>query len=76
MTAEEAARERIVVGLRRRDGIERRAFTSATGFEMDALAGKVIRQWVKAGLAEDNGSDIRLTHEGMILSDTMWPDIL
>lgn len=76
MTSEEAARERMVVGLRRRDGIERQSFFSATGFEMDALAGKAIRQWVEAGLAEDNGSDVRLTHEGMILSDTLWPDVL
>ncbi|MFM9011936.1 MAG: radical SAM family heme chaperone HemW [Planctomycetota bacterium] len=76
MTAEDAARERIVVGLRRRDGIDRTAFRQATGFAVDALAAEALRRWVAAGLATSAGDRIRLTREGMLVSDSRWADVL
>ncbi|NBV46719.1 MAG: radical SAM family heme chaperone HemW [Planctomycetia bacterium] len=76
MTAEEAARERIVVGLRRRDGLGRAAFREASGFELDALAGGPIARWVAAGLATDDGSWVRLTRAGLLVSDSLWGDVL
>jgi oxygen-independent coproporphyrinogen-3 oxidase len=76
MTPEAAARERIVVGLRRRDGIERGAFRLASGFDFDRLAGKSLRAWVDAGWAADDGQRIRLTRSGMLLSDGLWGEVL
>ncbi|MFZ4734215.1 MAG: radical SAM family heme chaperone HemW [Pirellulales bacterium] len=76
MTAEAAARERIVVGLRRRDGVGRAAFREASGFELDALAGGPIARWVAAGLATDDGSWVRLTRAGLLVSDSLWGDVL
>jgi len=76
MTDEQAARERIVVGLRRRDGIDRGPFLDASGFELDTLAGSAIGGWVAAGLAIDDGRRVRLTREGMLLSDGLWADVL
>ena len=76
MTPEAAARERIVVGLRRRDGIERGAFRLASGFDFDRLAGESLRAWVAAGWAADDGQRIRLTRSGMLLSDGLWKEVL
>ena len=75
MTAEEAARERVVVGLRRRDGIDRDRFRAASGFDLDAIAGAAIRRWVAAGLAVDTGV-VRLTPAGLLVSDGLWADVL
>ena len=76
MTAEEAARERLVVGLRRRDGVERAAFEAASGFSLEDLAAEAIADWKAAGLAEEEGSRLRLTREGLLLSDSLWAAVL
>jgi len=71
MSAEEAARERLVLGLRRRDGVGREAWC-----DLDGVAGSTIRRWVEAGLATDDGSVVRLTRAGLLVSDTLWADVL
>ena len=76
MTAEGAARERIVVGLRRRDGIVRGAFRAATGFEIDELVGGELREWVGNGWAVDDGLRVGLTRSGLLLSDSLWEGVL
>lgn len=76
MTDEQAARERIVVGLRRRDGLARDAFRAASGFDLDALAADTIARWVDRGFATDDGRHVRLTRPGLLLSDALWADIL
>jgi oxygen-independent coproporphyrinogen-3 oxidase len=76
MTDEEAARERIVVGLRRRDGVDRRTFREVSGFDLDTLAGHAIARWVASGLAADDGRRLRLTREGLLVSDGLWGDVL
>jgi len=76
MTAEEAARERIVVGLRRRDGVDRVAFFQASGCDFDALAEAAVQGWVAAGIATDDGRRVRLTRLGVLVSDGLWKDIL
>jgi oxygen-independent coproporphyrinogen-3 oxidase len=76
MTAEQAARERIVVGLRRRDGLDRDAFHESSSFNLDALAGDAIARWVEQRLATDDGSRVRLTRSGLLVSDALWGDVL
>jgi oxygen-independent coproporphyrinogen-3 oxidase len=76
MTPEQAARERIVVGLRRRDGVDRVAFRAASGFDLDALAGDTINRWADRGLATDDGRHVRLTRAGLLVSDALWADVL
>ncbi len=76
MTAEQAARERIVVGLRRRDGLDREAFHESSGFNLDELAGPAIARWVEQRLATDDGSRVRLTRAGLLVSDALWADVL
>jgi len=76
MDAEAAARERLVVGLRRRAGIGRTTFRAASGLDLDDLAGPSISRWVEQGLATDDGATIRLTRAGLLISDALWADIL
>jgi oxygen-independent coproporphyrinogen-3 oxidase len=76
MIDEAAARERLVVGLRRRDGVARAAFRAASGFDLDVLAGAAIAGWVARGLATDDGAVVRLTRAGLLVSDGLWVDVL
>jgi oxygen-independent coproporphyrinogen III oxidase len=76
MTAEQAARERIVVGLRRRDGVDRSVFREASGYEIDELVGAAVARWVAVGLAADDGRCVRLTRGGLLVSDSLWADVL
>lgn len=76
MTQEQAARERVVVGLRRRDGVDREAFEQSSGFSLDAIAGVAVRRWVAGGLAQDNGQRVQLTRKGLLVSDALWATIL
>lgn len=76
MTDEQAARERIVVGLRRRDGLDRDAFRAASGFALDRLAGDAIARWAEEGFATDDGRRVRLTRAGLLVSDALWGDVL
>ena len=76
MTAEQAARERLVVGLRRRDGVDRAAFHAVSGYEIDALVGDALARWIAAGMATDDGAGIQLTRTGLLVSDSLWADVL
>jgi oxygen-independent coproporphyrinogen-3 oxidase len=76
MTDLAAARERVVLGLRRRDGLDRTAFFSVTGFSLDNLIGELIARWVLDGLAQDNGQQVRLTRPGLLVSDALWGEVL
>jgi oxygen-independent coproporphyrinogen-3 oxidase len=76
MSALEAAQERVVVGLRRRDGVSRSAFLAASGLALDVVAGGAIAGWLAAGLATDDGERIRLTREGLLVSDSLWAEVL
>jgi oxygen-independent coproporphyrinogen-3 oxidase len=76
MSAEEAARERLVVGLRRREGVDRVVFQEASGCDLDQVAGPAVAGWVGAGFATDDGLIVRLTRAGLLVSDTLWADVL
>ena len=76
MSDDEAARERLVVGLRRRDGIDREAFRQATGLDADGLIGPALERWLAGGLAHDDGRRIRLTRDGLLVSDSLWAAVL
>jgi oxygen-independent coproporphyrinogen-3 oxidase len=70
------ARERLIFGLRRLEGVDRATFRDATGFEVDRLAGRELRKYAEIGVLQDDGVRIRLTREGLLVSDSIWPDLL
>ena len=47
-----------------------------TGYSLDVLAGEAIRRFVALGFLEDTGPRVRLTRDGLLVSDSMWPDLL
>jgi oxygen-independent coproporphyrinogen III oxidase len=76
LSAEARARELLVFGLRRIEGVLRREFRIRTGFDCDDLVAGPLRKFVDLGLLVDDGERIRLTREGLFVSDAMWPEML
>jgi oxygen-independent coproporphyrinogen-3 oxidase len=73
---ETRARELLVFGLRRIGGVSRSDFRARTGFEIEALAGGAMQKFIELGLLVDDGDWIRLSREGLFVSDALWPDLL
>ncbi len=73
---EDAARERLVFGLRRLEGVEASDFASATGFSIEQLVGGALPRFLDQGLLEWNGTKLRLTRPGVLVSDAIWPSFL
>lgn len=76
LAAEDRAREALVFGLRRMEGVDREQFARQMGFELDALVGDPLRRFVELGVLEDDGSRVRLSREGLPVSDSIWPAFL
>jgi oxygen-independent coproporphyrinogen-3 oxidase len=73
---EQRARETLVLGLRRMEGVGRDSFRHHTGRSIDELAAVELAKFVAYGLLEDDGQRIRLTREGLLISDAIWPELL
>jgi oxygen-independent coproporphyrinogen-3 oxidase len=73
---EDRAREALVLGLRRLAGVDRQEFAWRTGFEVDDLAAREIGQFLERGLLVEEGGRLRLTRDGLFVSDSLWPRIL
>jgi len=71
LTAEERAREAIMLGLRRVCGIDRREFAERFEIDLDDLAGPTIGQFTASGMMEDADGVIRLTRRGRLLADSV-----
>ncbi|HEX3998828.1 MAG TPA: radical SAM family heme chaperone HemW [Pirellulales bacterium] len=73
---EDRARELLVFALRRIAGVDRRWFAERSGFTVDALVGPALRRYIDLGMLEDDGKTLRLTREGLLVSDAIWPEFL
>jgi oxygen-independent coproporphyrinogen-3 oxidase len=73
---EAAARERLVFGLRRIEGINRSTFREKTGFAVETLGGAALEKFLAMGLLEVAGEQLRLTRSGLLVSDGLWPELL
>jgi len=76
LTPEQRARERLVFGLRMLEGVEREDFYRASGRQLDELAGEAIARHVAAGRLLDDGRRLRLSPEGLLVSDAIVVDLL
>src|SRR5262249_23687260 len=72
----ERAKETLAVQLRRKEGIDRLAFSKQTGFELDDIAGKKIADNVCRELLEDTGASVYLTRKGKYVADAVIRDLL
>ena len=70
------ARELLVFGLRRLAGIDCDQFTDQTGFSVAELAGPTIERLVDLKLLEVAGRQLRLSREGLFVSDSIWPELV
>ncbi len=76
LSDEARAREQFVFRMRMLEGVSRAEFAEATGFQIDQLVGERLRQFVDLGLIEDRGDRLRLTRAGLLVSDSLWPEIV
>jgi oxygen-independent coproporphyrinogen-3 oxidase len=76
LSSEDRAREALVLGLRRMEGVDRREFAARSGFEIDALVGRELARFVELGLLCDQAGRVRVTREGLFVSDAIWPAFL
>ncbi len=74
--SEDRAREALVIGMRRLEGVDRAAFAERFGFSVDELGGQDLRRFVAEGLLIDDGDRVRLTRRGLLVSDAIWPTLL
>ncbi|NOY28986.1 MAG: radical SAM family heme chaperone HemW [Planctomycetes bacterium] len=73
---QQRARELLVFGLRRLQGVERLDFRERSGIDLDQLAGPSIGRFVELGMLADDGRVVRLTREGLLVSDSLWPELI
>jgi oxygen-independent coproporphyrinogen-3 oxidase len=76
LSAEDRARERLVFGLRRLEGIPLAHFACQTGFRAESLGGEALVRFVSQGLLERTATHLRLTRRGLLVSDALWPEFL
>ena len=76
LSREERARELFVFSLRRIEGVSRRSYRMRSGFDCDQLFVGPLSKFIGLGLLEDDGDRIRMTREGLFVSDAMWPEML
>jgi oxygen-independent coproporphyrinogen III oxidase len=76
LNAEDKARELLVFALRRLEGVERDWFSGKTGYEIDALVGNPLARFIAGKLLDDDGKQVRLSREGLFVSDALWPALL
>lgn len=76
LDAAASARERLVFGLRMLEGVAYDEFSRHTGFAIRDLVGEQLCPLLEAGLLDDSGSHLRLTHRGLVISDSIWPRFL
>jgi oxygen-independent coproporphyrinogen-3 oxidase len=76
LSPEDTARERLVFGLRMLRGIECDAFERDTGFDVDQLGGQELSRYLEMGFLEKAGKRLRLTRDGLMISDSLWPGLL
>jgi oxygen-independent coproporphyrinogen-3 oxidase len=76
LSPEARARELLVFGLRRMEGVSRCDFRKKTGYNVDDLVGESLQKFIRLGFLSDDDESIRLTREGLFVSDAMWPELL
>ncbi len=76
LSQEQRIRERVVFGLRRMEGIHLRNLTVEFGFNIEPMFQPHLDQFIEAGWLERNGELLRLTRDGLVISDSLWPSLL
>jgi oxygen-independent coproporphyrinogen-3 oxidase len=73
---EAKARETLVMALRRLTGVRRDTFRRQTGFDYLDLCGEPIRRFGQMGLLDANEDRVRLTEEGVFVSNALFAELV
>ncbi len=73
---EAKARETLVMGLRRLEGVSREAFRAATGFDYRTLHGDEITQLCAIGMLEERDDVLRLSEDGLYVSNAVFAELV
>ncbi len=74
--AEERARERMVFGLRRLEGLIAHQFVSATGYTLEQLGGSALERFCDQGFLVWTDGRLHLSRRGLLVSDLLWAEFL
>jgi oxygen-independent coproporphyrinogen-3 oxidase len=72
----ERAVETVAVQLRRAAGIDRAAFRTQTGFDLDAVAGPGVARLADLGMLCDDGARVALTRQGKCVADAVIQELM
>ena len=76
VSPEDYARERLIFGLRQLRGVDLEVLNQETGIDPMTICGNQITRHIENGFLAIEGSSLRLTEEGLPISDSIWPDLL
>jgi len=76
LTPEARAREALVMNLRQLDGVDRSEFIRITGFDYRQLCGDTIQWLEEIGMVKDSGERLRLTPQGVFVSDRIFSELI
>jgi oxygen-independent coproporphyrinogen-3 oxidase len=76
LSAEEKARETLVMWLRLTAGVELETFAKVTGFSVDALCGDAVHSMLDEGLLEQDANRIRLSRNALFVCNSVFSELL
>ncbi len=76
LTDEQSLRERLVFGLRRLAGVDLAVLSIDWGSDCEPLFQPALADYIQRGWLSRTGNQIRLTRSGLVISDSLWPELL
>jgi oxygen-independent coproporphyrinogen-3 oxidase len=72
----EKAVDTLIFGLRQLAGVNRDWFQRQTGYELHDVIGDLLAEYCEQGWLDDDGERVRLSSKGLMVSDSLWTDML
>lgn len=76
LTPEAHAREALVMYLRQLEGVSRREFLDRTGYDYRDLCGDQINWLTEIGMVDSTSERLRLTRQGVFVSDAVFAELI
>lgn len=76
LSPQDRARELLVVGLRRLEGVNPCEFETMTNFRINEIVGPLLNELISSGFLQFANDRLKLTHQGLLVSDSIWTRIL
>ncbi len=76
LSKEDYIRERFVFGLRRLAGVDLQELDAIWNGPVRVLFEPYLEAYLRQGWLDQIGSIVRLTRSGLVISDSLWPDLL